>query len=100
MNETTDIAATEAVRDNRGEDRFELAAEGGIAVAYYRRTPGVVVFTHTEVPPTMKGGGFGSRLVKGALDMVRAEGLKADPQCPFVAAYIRKHPEYADLIGA
>jgi predicted GNAT family acetyltransferase len=86
------------VRDNRTEQRFELAAEGGVAVAYYMRTPDTITFTHTEVPPAMKGGGVGSRLIKAALDRVRAEGLKAVPQCPFVAAYIRKHPEYADLV--
>ncbi len=95
MSETTGV---DPVRDNRAEQRFELAADGHIAVAYYIRAQGVVTFTHTEVPEAMKGGGVGSRLIKGALDMVRAEGLKIVPQCPFVAAYIRKHPEYAGLV--
>jgi len=54
-------------------------------------------FTPT-VPPELGGKGAGSALVKGALDQVRAEGLKVIPQCPFVKAYIDKHPEYADLL--
>lgn len=87
-----------AVRDNPAHHRFELEGEGGIAVSYYRRAPGVITFIHTEVPESMKGGGVGSRLIKGALDMVRAEGLRVVAQCPFVAAYIGKHPEYADLL--
>jgi uncharacterized protein len=37
--------------------------------------------------------------VRGALDDMRARGLKVAPVCPFVAAYIRRHPEYADLVG-
>lgn len=94
----TQATGIDPVRDNRAEQRFELAAEGGVAAAYYIRTPGAITFTHTEVPEAMKGGGVGSRLVRGALDLVRAEGLKVVAQCPFVAAYIRKHPEYADLV--
>ena len=50
------------------------------------------------MPAELGGKGAGSRLVKGALDQVRADGLKVIPQCPFVKAYIDKHPEYADLL--
>jgi predicted GNAT family acetyltransferase len=49
------------------------------------------------VPKELNGRGIGSRLVRGVLDIARAEGLKVRPLCPFVAAYIDKHPEYADL---
>ena len=55
---------------------------------------------HTEVPPELGGQGVGSKLVKGALDQVRAQGLKAIAQCPFVKAYIDKHVEYQDLLKA
>jgi predicted GNAT family acetyltransferase len=51
---------------------------------------------HTEVSPTVEGEGLGSRLVSGALDDIRARGLEVVPLCPVAAAYIRRHPEYAD----
>jgi predicted GNAT family acetyltransferase len=51
-----------------------------------------------EVPPELGGKGIGSKLIKGALDQARAEGLKVVAQCPFVKAYIEKHNEYADLL--
>ena len=52
--------------DNKAEDRFELAVEGHVAAAYYRRTDGNITFVHTEVPPELGGKGIGSKLVKGA----------------------------------
>jgi predicted GNAT family acetyltransferase len=57
------------------------------------------VLVHTEVAPSAEGAGVGSRLVRGALDDVRARGLRVAPLCPFVREYIRRHPEYADLVG-
>ena len=57
-----------------------------------------MTFVHTEVPPELGGKGVGSALVKGALDQVRAEGLEVVAQCPFVKAWIGKHPAYADLL--
>ena len=50
------------------------------------------------MPPELGGKGVGSRLIKGALDQVRANGLKVIAECPFVKAYIEKHAEYADLL--
>ncbi len=55
---------------------------------------------HTEVPTALNGRGIGSALVRGELDIARAQGLKVEARCPFVAAYIAKHPEYADLPAA
>ncbi|ABD07426.1 conserved hypothetical protein [Rhodopseudomonas palustris HaA2] len=95
MSETT-IAAN--VRDNKALNRFELDAYGEIAFANYRRVNGHVVITHTETPPPLRGRGIASRLVRGALDLVRAEGLKVTAGCGFVADYLDAHPEYADLI--
>jgi hypothetical protein len=67
-------------------------------VIQYATEPGTVVLVHTEVSPTVEGEGLGSRLVSGALDDIRARGLEVVPLCPFAAAYIRRHPEYADLV--
>jgi hypothetical protein len=86
------------VVNNRAQQRYELTVEGHLAATYYKVSDGVITFVHTEVPPELGGKGVGSTLVKGALDQVRADGLKVIPECPFVKGYIGKHPEYADLL--
>jgi uncharacterized protein len=87
------------VLDRPAELRYELRVDGELAgVIAYRREPGVVVLVHTEVFPSAEGRGLGSRLVAGALDDIRARGLRVVPLCPFAAAYVRRHPEYADLV--
>ena len=63
----------------------------------YRESDGVVTMIHTDVEPKWEGKGVGSELARGALEDVRARGLKVNPLCPFVAAYMRRHPEYEDL---
>jgi uncharacterized protein len=88
------------VINNKAHDRYELTVEGHLAATYYAIADGVITFIHTEVPPELGGKGIGSKLVKGALDQVRAEGLKVVAQCPFVKAYIEKHPDYANLLKA
>ena len=85
------------VHDNRGESRFELTIDGETAVAAYERDGDTIVFTHTVVPAALRGQGIGSRLIGGALAQVRGEGPKVVPQCPFVAAYLDKHPDAANL---
>jgi len=87
------------VRDNREEQRFELMIDGQRAEAYYALDGKVITFTHTDVPQVLSGQGIGSRLIKGALDQVRARGLKVRANCPFVSAYLGKHREYDDLIA-
>jgi predicted GNAT family acetyltransferase len=88
----------DAVSNNPAHQRYELDVDGHIAATYYKIADGVITFIHTEVPPELGGKGIGSRLIKGALDQVRADGLKVIAECPFVRAYIEKHPEYADLL--
>lgn len=90
---------TNAVRDNTARQRFELDAEGHVAFSEYKRSDGVVTIMHTEVPPALNGKGIGSALVRGLLDLARAEGAKIRPLCPFVRSYIQNHPEYADLLA-
>ena len=84
--------------NNRALHRYELTVDGHLAATYYKISDGVITFIHTEVPPELGGRGIGSQLIKGALDQVRSEGLKVIAQCPFVKAYIDKHPDYADLL--
>ena len=89
---------SDGVRNNTALYRFELDIDGHQAVAYYRMTPGVITFVHTEVPQALSGRGVATRLIRGALEMVRAQGLTVVPQCPFVSAFMGKHPEYNDLL--
>lgn len=89
----------DAVRDNTDRRRFELAADGHIAFSNYTRAGDVLTILHTEVPKALEGRGIGSALVRGLLDLVRAQGLKVVPRCPFVKAYIERHAEYADLLA-
>jgi predicted GNAT family acetyltransferase len=91
--------ATHAVRDNKSRQRFELDVEGAMAFANYRLAPGKVIITHTETPPALRGHGIASELVKGALEMIRAEGLKVVAGCSFVVDYLDEHPEYSDMVG-
>ena len=79
--------------DNPQENRFELAAEGQTAILNYERTPKSLVLVHTEVPPSLRGRGLGTRLVEGAVAHAREQGLRIVAVCRFVQAYLRKQPE-------
>jgi predicted GNAT family acetyltransferase len=96
---TKEASVSDDVYQNTDDNRFELDINGAVAAAYYELAPGVITFTHTEVPAELNGRGIGSKLIKGALDAVRAQGLKVVAKCPFVGAYIAKHAEYADLLA-
>ncbi|UOE43756.1 GNAT family N-acetyltransferase [Agromyces larvae] len=87
---------------NDERHRYELRVDGDRAgFAVFREEPGRIVFTHTVVLPAYEGRGLGGRLAKFALDDAVARGLEIVPECPFIAAYLRRHPEYADsVVGA
>jgi uncharacterized protein len=87
------------IRNNTALHRFELDVDDGqIAVAYYQLAPGVITFTHTEVPQQLWGRGIGSKVARGAFEYARAQGLKVVAKCPFMSAYVAKHPEFNDLL--
>lgn len=99
------------VTDNLRAHRFEAyrgpsggpeAGDGDLmGFAEYELTDHTIVFTHTVVDPAFEGRGVGSALVRHALDAVRADGeLQVVPRCPFVAAWIERHPAYRDLLAA
>ena len=87
------------VRDNPEQQRYEAFVDGEIAghTEYYPMGDHVV-FPHTEVDPEFKGMGVASTLIQEALDDMRAKGKLISPLCPFVRAFIDKHPDYEDLV--
>ena len=87
------------VKDNPALGRFEMGSGDGTAFVEYRRAGDRIVLVHTEVPESLSGQGVGSKLVRGVLDALRAEGAKVVPRCEFVAAYVARHPEYRDLLA-
>ncbi|MFN2453951.1 MAG: GNAT family N-acetyltransferase [Pyrinomonadaceae bacterium] len=92
---------TNAVSDNKQKHQFEMPLdENKLAFIQYKKTDGgVLALTHTEVPEEFEGQGIGSVLVKGMLEIVRTAELKIAPECPFIAAYLQRHPEHQELIA-
>ena len=94
------MAVGAQVANNADAGRYEVSLDGEPAgFAEYRLRDGRVIFAHTEVDSAFEGHGLGSSLARGALDDVRNRGLQAVPLCPFIAAYIERHPEYQDLVA-
>jgi predicted GNAT family acetyltransferase len=86
------------VTDDKEQRRYELHVDGQLAgFAEYELRAGRIVFTHTEIDPAFEGHGLGGRLAKAALDDARARHLRVIARCPFIAEYVRRHPDYADL---
>jgi hypothetical protein len=86
------------VKHNPQATRFEFSKDGHLAVLEYQLAEGKIIFTHTGVPYELEGQGIGSSLARAGLEYARAQGLKVVPLCSFVAAHIRRHPEYQDLV--
>ena len=86
------------VIDHPERSRYELAIGDELAFINYRRQQNVVTLMHAEVPAHLNGRGIGSTLVKGALDLARAQGEQVVPVCSFIRIYIQRHPEHADLL--
>lgn len=86
------------VTHNEAAHRFEAEVEGRRATSEYTRAADRIVFTHTEVPEALEGRGVANALTRTALGYARAEGLKVVPLCPFVRAYLERHPEDHDLL--
>lgn len=87
------------VRDNPDKNRIEAEVEGRLAVIEYRRNKQRIYYLHTKVPEELEGQGIASQMARFALELAREQGLKVSPHCPFVAAYIKRHPEYQSLVA-
>ncbi|MFN8489655.1 MAG: GNAT family N-acetyltransferase [Caldilineaceae bacterium] len=86
------------IEHNAVAERFEAKLDNQLAVLEYQRQDGTLFFTHTEVPPKFRGQGIADELAKQALDYARTHQLTVVPLCSFMATYIRRHPEYKDLV--
>lgn len=86
------------VRDNPAASRYETIVDGKLAMAQYRLSGDRITFIHTEVPAELEGRGIASQLARYALDDARRRGLTVVPICPFISGYIRRHPEYDDIV--
>jgi len=78
--------------------QMEIERDGKVAFLEYNLAGKVLQLLHTEVPPELRGHGLAGELAKAALDWAREQGLRVDVICPFVAEFIKGHPEYADLV--
>ncbi|WP_166139854.1 GNAT family N-acetyltransferase [Nocardioides ochotonae] len=94
--ESTDVTVT----NSPAHQRYEALVEGETLAGFlaYQETNELVVLTHTEVEPSFEGRGIGGVLARAALDDIRERGLKALVVCPFVLGWLRRHPEYRDLL--
>ena len=86
------------VRHNAAENRFEATVDGFLSVADYEVDGEVIRFTHTWVPPELRGRGIAEKLVRAALEWARAEGRRVVPACSYVEAFMRRHVEFRSLL--
>ncbi len=86
--------------DNKSRNQFEMVTDGYLSRVEYMIMGNKIFLTHTEVPKELEGKGVGSKIVKAALEEAESRGLKLIPLCPFVASYIKRHPEWERLLAS
>lgn len=88
-----------AIQHDSAAHRFHVEVEGVSCVLDYTLTGAVMTITHTGVPASVGGRGIASALVRSALDAARSEGWSVVPGCSYAAAWIQRHPDYADVLA-
>jgi len=89
------------LRENAEKHYIEAVTEDGTVagwVDYDRTADGTFVAIHTEVDPAFEGEGIGGQIAEGIVAMVRETGQRLRPDCPFVAEWLRRHPEAHDVL--
>lgn len=86
------------VQHNPAAYRYESVRDGHLSVADYILEDKRMIFTHTFVPPELRGLGVAEKLVRAALADARSNGLKVVPACSYVAKFIERNAEYRDLL--
>ena len=91
-----DLSKVEVVH-NAAQKRFEIQLGDQIAMVKYILGSSEIIFTHTEVPEAFEGQGVASKIAKVAVEYAKAQGLRIRPMCPYMSAYIQRHPEYHSI---
>ena len=86
------------VVDNPEASQFETHVDGHVALVAYIKHGDTIMFTHTEVPKELQGRGLANVLAHAVLERAKAEGWRVVARCPFIASYIKRHPEYEPLL--
>jgi predicted GNAT family acetyltransferase len=94
------MSETIEVLHNSAAHRYEMTVEGHLSVCEYELKDGTMIFTHTVVPPELRGRGIAEKLVRAALTEARAQGRKVVPACSYVAKFVERHAEYRDLLAS
>lgn len=89
----------DTVRNNPSLSQYQMDVGGATAVLRYRPAGDTLHLVHTETPIQARGQGIASRLVRGALDDIRSQGLRVVPHCSFLRTFIEDNPEYRDLVA-
>jgi predicted GNAT family acetyltransferase len=94
------MSAPLQVINNSADGQFQIHDGDQVATLAYSEREGKIYLIHTEVPKSLEGRGYASALAKTAMDYAREHGLTVVPFCPFVRAYLKRHPEYSSLVKA
>lgn len=87
------------ITHNEAASRFQTLVDGVLCVLDYRQSDGVMTITHTGVPDAVGGRGIAAALTLAAFEAARREGWRVVPACSYAAAWLARHPQYADLAG-
>lgn len=88
-----------AIRHRPESGRFETEVDGHLAVLSYRRQQGRILVDHVGVPAAVEGRGIAGQLTRHALDWARESDLRVTPICPYVVAWLKRHPDYANILA-
>ena len=87
------------IKENKEKKRFEVEVENKLALIEYIRAEDKMYLTHTEVPSELEGKGIASSMAKQVLQQIKDEDLKLVPLCPFIASYVKRHPEWKEILA-
>jgi predicted GNAT family acetyltransferase len=87
------------IKENKEKKRFEVEVENKLALIEYIRAEDKIYLTHTEVPSELEGKGIASSMAKQVLQQIKDEDLKLVPLCPFIASYVKRHPEWKEILA-